>query len=162
MAAEPQAGPIPPGTDRTVAAVKHEYLDHTADVQLHAWGDSLAEAFENAAMAMFGYMTEIDSVDMEQALEIVAEAEDLDGLLFHFLDEFLFAFSADPFFIPRKVVITEFDRENFRIRARGLGEQWREGKHPQGTEVKAVTYGSMQIYDDDEKNQHELFVIIDI
>ena len=27
--------------------------------------------------------------------------EDMQSLLFHFLDEFLFLFSADPFFIPR-------------------------------------------------------------
>ena len=27
--------------------------------------------------------------------------DDLESLLFHFLDEFLFLFSADPFFIPK-------------------------------------------------------------
>ena len=32
----------------------------------------------------------------------------------------------------------------------------------QGTEVKAITYGSMKVYNDEEKGQHELFVIIDI
>ena len=58
--------------------------------------------------------------------------------------------------------ILEFDRDNFKIVAQGLGEQFQLGKHPQGTEVKAITYGSMMIYDDDDKNQHELFVIIDI
>ena len=30
----------------------------------------------------------------------------------------------------------------------------------QGTEVKAITYSNMQIYD--EEGQHELFVIVDI
>ena len=32
----------------------------------------------------------------------------------------------------------------------------------QGTEVKAITYGSMKVYNDEEKGHHELFVIIDI
>ena len=40
------------------------------------------------------------------------------------------------------------------------GEPFEIGKHPQGTEVKAITYSNMQIYDDHDK--HEVFVIIDI
>ena len=40
------------------------------------------------------------------------------------------------------------------------GEPFEIGKHPQGTEVKAITYSNMQIYDTDDK--HEVFVIIDI
>ena len=154
--------PIVAGTDLTVPEIKYEYLDHTADVQLHAWGDDLKEAFENVAVAMFGYMTEIETVEMKDTFSIEAEGDDMEGLLFHFLDEWLFAFSAEPFFIPRKVIITEFDKENFKIKSTGFGEEFDIQKHPQGTEVKAITYSAMQIYDDTEKQQHEVYVIIDI
>ncbi|VEL28016.1 unnamed protein product [Protopolystoma xenopodis] len=86
------------------------------------------------------------------------------SLLYHFLDEWLFIFSADPFFIPRVVKIVDFDLKNFRIRSRGWGEEFNKSKHPQasfiGTEVKAITYSSMQIHDKDD--MHEVFVIIDI
>ncbi|XKL62052.1 hypothetical protein PGB90_001885 [Kerria lacca] len=139
---------------------KYEYLDHTADVQLHAWGDSLKEAFEQCANAMFGYITSIEYVEMKDIFNIEAEGHDLDSLLFHFLDEFLFNFSAEPFFIPRKVEILEFDRENFKIKARGFGETFQIGKHPQGADVKAITYSNMQIHEN--KDKCEVFVIIDI
>ncbi len=84
----------------------------------------------------------------------------MESLLFHFLDEWLFAFSAEPFFIPRIVRILEFDRQTFKIKCRGWGESFQLGKHPQGTEVKAITYSNMQIHEKPEKC--ELFVIIDI
>jgi len=106
-------------------------MGHTADVQLHAWGSNLKEAFENVATAMFGYMTDIETVAMDVALEIEAEGDDIEGLLFHFLDEFLFSFSAEPFFIPRKIDIIDFDMENFKIKARGYGEPFDISKHPQ-------------------------------
>ncbi|XP_046991692.1 protein archease-like [Schistocerca americana] len=146
--------------DLKLPPVKYEYLDHTADVQLHAWGDNLEEAFEQCAMAMFAYMTEIEYVEMKEAQEIEATGHDMLSLLFHFLDEFLFLFCAEPFFIARKVKILEFDRANFHIKARGYGEEFQLGKHPQGTEVKAITYSNMQVHDNE--GQHEVFVIIDI
>lgn len=146
--------------DMVIPPCKYEYLDHPADVQIHSWGNSVTEAFEQAAVAMFGYMTEIDKVEILDQQEIEAEADDMEGLLFHFLDECLFMFSADPFFIARNVVITEFDKEKFSIKAKLFGEEFDLAKHPQGTEVKAITYASMQVYD--KENQHELFVIIDI
>jgi SHS2 domain-containing protein len=50
-----------------------EYLDHPADVQIHAWGVSLPEAFENCAVAMFNYMTPLTGV--AEAPDVVQEFE---------------------------------------------------------------------------------------
>uniref|UniRef100_A0A673THH1 Protein archease n=1 Tax=Suricata suricatta TaxID=37032 RepID=A0A673THH1_SURSU len=125
---------------------KYEYLDHTADVQLHAWGDTLEEAFEQCAMAMFGYMTDTGTVEPLQTLEVETQGDDLQSLLFHFLDEWLYKFSADEFFIPREVKVLHIDQRNFKVRSIGWGEEFSLSKHPQGTEVKAITYSAMQPY----------------
>ncbi|CAM1318696.1 ZBTB8OS (predicted) [Pycnogonum litorale] len=146
--------------DYYIPECKYEYLDHTADVQIHSWGDDLKEAFEQAAVAMFAYMTEIEYVQIQSSENIEAEGHDMLSLLFHFLDEFLFVFSAEPYLIGRTVKITEFDKENFKIKATAYGEQFNLEKHPQGTEVKAITYSNMQVHD--KEGQHEIFVIIDI
>ncbi|KAK0080021.1 hypothetical protein PV325_000533 [Microctonus aethiopoides] len=148
--------------DLIVPPCKYEYLDHTADVQLHAWGDTMIEAFEQCGNAMFGYMTEIDSVEILQVHHIEAEGHDLQSLLFHFLDELLFMFSAEPFLVAKKVKITEFDGDKFCIKATAYGEEFTIGKHPQGAEIKAITYSAMQILDRPEVERPEVFVIVDI
>lgn len=113
-------------------------------------------------MAMFGYMTELDTVDIKEKHEIEAKSEDLDGLLYRFLDELLFLFSAEPYIICKKVVITEFNLETFSIKCSCYGEPFDLSKHPQGTEVKAITYSAMQIVQNSEKERVDVFVIIDI
>ncbi|XP_033216868.1 protein archease-like [Belonocnema kinseyi] len=148
--------------DFVIPPIKYEYLDHTADVQLHAWGDTLEEAFEQCAIAMFGYMTELEKVEIKEVHSVEAEGHDIQSLLFHFLDELLFLFCAEPFLIARTVTITEFDRKCFKIKARAAGEEFRIGKHSQGAEVKAITYSSMQILDQPEAERPEVFVIVDI
>jgi len=151
-----EVGEAPP-----IPEVKYEYLDHTADVQLHSWGSDLKESFEQVATAMFNYMTtDYSKVEMKYVYELEISGDDLLSLLYHFLDEFLFLFSADPYFIPRVIKILEFDLENFKIKAQGFGEPFDTFKHPQGTEVKAITYSNMQVHQD--LDTKDIFVIIDI
>ncbi|XP_055111602.1 protein archease isoform X1 [Symphalangus syndactylus] len=150
---------------------KYEYLDHTADVQLHAWGDTLEEAFEQCAMAMFGYMTDTGTVEPLQTVEVETQGGDLQSLLFHFLDEWLYKFSADEFFIPRmrspyvaQAVLKLLGSGNPpfglpKCQDYRWGEEFSLSKHPQGTEVKAITYSAMQVYNEEKP---EVFVIIDI
>lgn len=58
--------------------------------------------------------------------------------------------------------ITEFDRANFRIKCRALGEEFQIGKHSQGADVKAITYSAMQILEPPSHDRAEVFVIVDI
>lgn len=131
--------------------------------RLHAWGDDLKEAFEQCGIAMFGYMTELETVDVKNCYQIEAQSDDLEGLLYKFLDELLFLFSAEPFLVCKKLEITTFDMGKFHIVCSCYGEPFDLSKHPQGTEVKAITYSAMQIIQPtEEKKKAEVFVIIDI
>ncbi|XP_027041688.1 protein archease-like isoform X1 [Pocillopora damicornis] len=134
--------------------IKYEYLDHTADVQLHAWGDDLKEAFEQVATAMFGYMTELTAVEIEKTMEITAQGDDMINLLFHFLDEFLFLMCDDPYFIVKEVEILEFDKENFSIRAVGRGELFDLNKHPQ-----VIFFSFVEITAFNVQHLHDLYNI---
>lgn len=153
---------------------RYEYLDHTADVQLHSWGTDLPSALEQAAVAMFGYMTSLPSISIdartsdEVASHVVARGHDLHSMVFAFLDEWLFVFH-DTGFVAREVEVVHFDREGWQITSRGRGELLDLDKHPQGTEVKAITYSNMQIQekeggnaDKDGEERCDVWVIVDI
>jgi len=59
----------------------------------------------------------------------------------------------------KEVKVLHIDRMQFKIRSIGWGEEFSLSKHPQGTEVKAITYSAMQIHDTEKP---EIFAIIDI
>lgn len=97
-------------------------LDHTADVQLHAWGSTLEQAFESVGLCMFNYMTPLKGIAVMEGeagvRQYEAKGHDLSSLLFHWLDELLFSFCTD-FFVPKQLRITAFDRENWHLEAEG-------------------------------------------
>ena len=148
---------------RRDAAVQYEYLDHTADVQLHSWGSSLVEAFEQQVLGMMGLITELSTVDVDgdrsSVVEVGAEGHDLPSLLYRFLDEWLFQFNAD-YFVCRRIRVTHFDRQRWTLRSVGVGETFELGRHPQGTEIKAITYSAMRITE--EEGRADVLVIVDI
>ncbi|KAL3998032.1 Protein archease [Acanthocheilonema viteae] len=142
------------------AVVKYEYLDHTADIQLHGWGNTLEEAMEQTLISLYAYMTEISTVSAEYSFDLFASGIDMVSLMARLLDEALFAFSTEPFFIGRIARVIKIDREKFEVQVRCWGESFDLNRHPQGTEIKAITYSNMQV--NESSNRTDIYVIVDI
>lgn len=136
-----------------------EYLDHTADVLLHAWGVSLPAALAWLALCMYNYMTPLSEVDAVHVRSFEASGHDVYALVHNFLDELLYVFSTE-FFVAKELRVLSLDTHNWRIRCVGVGETFDLSKHSQGTEVKAITYGSMQVHE--RADNAEVFVVVDI
>lgn len=137
-----------------------EYLDHTADVQIHSWGKTLGEAFGAAVVGMFGYMVELEEIDGDLEISVVAEGHDLHSLLYNFMDECLYIFHTEHF-VMKQLVLQKVDTIQFKVTAVAKGGIFDISRHSQGTEVKAITYSNMQIVTEDEEKV-ETFVIVDI
>jgi SHS2 domain-containing protein len=102
---------------------------------------------------MFGYMTDLRSIAVEPECTRILEAEGVDmvSLLFAWLDGCLSAYGAD-YFVGREVAVTHWGSSSdgrWKIRAVLRGERFEFGRHTQGTEVKAMTYSNMQIFQAD-------------
>mmetsp|Transcript_36861 Transcript_36861/g.51192 ORF Transcript_36861/g.51192 Transcript_36861/m.51192 type:complete len:213 (+) Transcript_36861:273-911(+) len=145
----------------STASSNYEYLDHTADIQLHSWGGTLEEAFEGCALAMFNYMTPLSGVSVDETLtrSYTVQAHDMQSLVFAFLDELLFVFSTE-LLVCREIKVSTIDRSSWTVTAVGQGECFSPATHEQGTEVKAITYSAMQIHERNDRS--EIFVIVDI
>ncbi|KAL3312982.1 Protein archease [Cichlidogyrus casuarinus] len=113
-----------------------------------------------AVEAMFNYMADSDGIKERSSLEIEASGDDLSSLLFDFMTNWLSDAACCNYFIPKRIVIEDFDASNFKIRSVGYGEPFDREKHTQGTEVKAITYSAMKIHD--ELPTNDIYVIVDI
>ncbi len=129
--------------------LKFEFFDVTADVGYRAYGNSLANAFENAAIAMFEVITDTSTVKPLIKKQIRLEAEDECAILYDWLSELLFLHDSEylvfsKFDVKINSKIVE-DVERYILDASAYGEEFNPSKHERRSEVKAVTYHMMDI-----------------
>ena len=143
--------------------LKFEFFDVTADVGYRAYGKSLENAFENAAIAMFEVVTDTSVVRPIVEKQIKLEAEDEYAILYDWLSELLFlhdseylVFSKFDIKIDSKI---EGDIEGYILDASAYGEEFDPSRHERRSEVKAVTYHMMDI---EVENHYMIQVILDI
>ena len=131
---------------------KFEFLEHTADAYIAAYGRSLAEAFENAALAMFETMTDTSKVEPKIEDEIEVEGFDEKSLLYNWLESLIVKFEmTGNLYSKFKITDIEKTEGGFRLKAKVWGEQFNPEKHPQKVGIKAVTYHRMEIKKEPEK-----------
>lgn len=131
---------------------QYEYLDHTADAKFRAFGNTMEEAFENAALAMFNVMIDTGKVSGETAKEVHVSSPDLEELLVDWLSELLYLFEVDEI-IFWKFQVREIKEEEGEYSLSGLafGETFNPEIHPFETEIKAVTYNQLMLEKMDER-----------
>ncbi len=127
-------------------AGKFEFLEHTADVFIRAHGNTMEEAYENAALAMFETMTDTDKIAQTQEETLEVEAEDQYALLYNWLEALLVKFETEGM-LYSKFQITNWkeNADTFKFKANVWGEKFDPKKHSQKVGVKAVTYHRMVV-----------------
>ena len=131
---------------------KFEFLEHTADVLIAAHGQNIAEAFENAALAMFEVMTDTAVVNPSVEDSVEVEAEDEYALLYSWLEALLVKAEVNTMLYSKfKVSSFEDAADGFKLKANIWGEKFNAEKHPQKVAVKAVTYHRMEIIKEVDK-----------
>jgi len=137
----------------------YEFIAHTADVAIRAYGDTLAGAFEAAGMALTDLMTEGNAGEGGEELPFAVESIDLEGLLVAFLSELIYRFDADRRVMTGLRVTLESDQ---RLDVVATAEEFDEDRHGEGTPAKGVSYHMIEIVQGRNKDACHVQVLIDI
>ncbi len=138
---------------------KFEFFDVTADAGYKAYGNTLDEAFENAALAMFEVMTDTSKIEPKIERKIEVESEDEYALLYDWLSEFLVILDSEYLVFSQFNVKIEKIDNGYSLEGTAWGEEFNPSIHESRAEVKAVTYHLMNI---EKENGYMVQVILDI
>lgn len=122
-----------------------EYLDHTSDVYIHSRAETLAGIFEDAAKATFEVMLNTAAVKDASVKEVEIRADDLEQLLYMWVDHLVYLFDAEGFAVSKAEVEMGETDGPASLKARIYGEDYDPERHGQRIAVKAMTYSLMRI-----------------
>ena len=137
---------------------KYEMIDHTADLGIRVYAETLPKLFENVALGMLESIAELDSIDEKREFEINVQGDTLEDLLVAFLGELLFQHEVEEILFKR-VEILKFNEDN--LSAVAYGEEKNPQKHIIYTEIKNVTYHQLKVKQSSD-NKWETLVIFDL
>ncbi len=125
--------------------MKYRYLEHTADAKFQAFGQSLEEAFQNAALATAGLMWDVQAIALKQTQAIEVRGIDLKQLLLGFLEEILFLLDTRRFLLGTVESVELIEgHAGYSLQTVFRGDI-QSGQYEIFGDVKAITYNEMQI-----------------
>jgi tRNA nucleotidyltransferase (CCA-adding enzyme) len=118
-----------------------EHFGHGADIGVRGIGASKEEAFEQAAMALTGVITDPAIISPEQEVTIECQAPDDELLLADWLNALIYEMAT------RKMLFSRFQvhLDGHRLRAVAFGEQLDAAKHQPAVEVKGATFTGLSV-----------------
>lgn len=118
-----------------------QLISHPSDMGLRGFGSTLAEAFEQAALALTAMMTDLENVEAKEEIQVTCEAPDLELLLMDWLNSIIYQMVTQNKLFSR-----------FSVRVDGLklqGTLWGENldvqKHAPAVEPKGVTFAELKV-----------------
>jgi SHS2 domain-containing protein len=126
---------------------KFRFIDHTGDLGIEVFGESLPSLFQHAGEAFTDIITDGKKIRSRESRDISLHADRIEDLLIRWLNEFIYLFDTEGF-LPKTFDIASI--EDCHIEARVQGELYDEGRHPIRTTVKGATYHQLQVIHEED------------
>lgn len=123
-----------------------EHFPHGADIGVRGRGATLAQAFEQAAVALTAVVTDPRRVRPTSRVEIVRDAPDVEFLLVDWLNALVYEMAT------RQMLFGRFDvtLDGNSLRATVWGEPLDRMRHQPAVEVKGATYTALAVRRSDD------------
>jgi SHS2 domain-containing protein len=138
-----------------LAATRWEHFIHVADVGVRGFGETMAQAFEQAALALTAVITEPGSVAPRQVVEMTCEAPDPEILLADWLNALIFEMATRGMLFSRFEVAIE----GHCLTARAHGERVDVERHSPAAEVKGATLSELEVAQDADGAWHAQCIV---
>ena len=117
-----------------------EHFPHGADVGIRGHGATLAEAFEQAALALTGIVTDAE-IEPLTAVEVSREAPDIEVLLVEWLNAIIYEMAVRNMIFGRYRVTLN----GTSLRGTLWGEPIDQAKHSPACEPKGATFTALRV-----------------
>ncbi len=121
--------------------LQYETFEHESDIGIRGFGDTIEEAFANAASAMYSIMVNIDAVQQIEMRTVTASASDTELLLVEWLNALLSLSDVEKMVFSRFAVIIK----STSLIGTAWGEPLNSMRHETNVEVKGATYHMLSI-----------------
>jgi tRNA nucleotidyltransferase (CCA-adding enzyme) len=121
--------------------MRWEHFSHEADMGLRGVGNTINEAFEQAALAQTAIITDPARVNAVEKVEITCQAPDDELLLVDWLNALIYEMAT------RKLLFSRFEVQvkDHLLIARAWGEPMDTAKHQMAIEIKGATYTALRV-----------------
>ena len=126
----------------------YRYLEEIAiaDVAFEAEGKTISELFESAGFAITNAMIrDLKQIERKVEKSFEIDAEDLEMLLFNFLQEIIFYKDAEQLLFNKFDLDIEQREDRWFLRAKAYGEEIDPKKHETVVDVKAVSLNRFKV-----------------
>lgn len=117
-------------------------MDHTADIGIRVFGETMAILFQEAGHAMFDQITDRQHLTGNRVKRIAVTGVDRPDLLFSFLRELLYFWTIDACLVKSVRVL---DIHDDRLTAEAAYDEYSQKHHEIIKDIKAVTYHGLSV-----------------
>jgi len=124
-----------------IPMAKWEHFSHGADIGVRGFGESVEQAFEQAALALSAIVADISTIAPSESVEVHCDAPDLELLLMSWLNAIIYEMAA------RRMVFSEFRVviSELSLTAGLAGEKVDPERHQVAVEAKGATVTALRV-----------------